>query len=144
MISRRRLLVVIAGAFLPGLGIAHAKRQMIGRVEAAEVDALMFESGGLSLEAFWAGLLLEAGLPSITVSESYVTEGVLMTYTSDSVAIYDGMARYVDEILRGAAPADLPFQLPTRFDLRINARTAAALGLTIPEHLRLMDTEIIE
>jgi putative ABC transport system substrate-binding protein len=54
------------------------------------------------------------------------------------------MARYVDQILRGAQPADLPYQTPTIFELTINARTAGALGLTIPDRLRLMATEIIE
>jgi putative ABC transport system substrate-binding protein len=119
--------------------------EAMSRVEAESVDGLMFESGSfIANPGLWASLLLEAGLPSITVSEDFVSAGGLASYSSDTDEIYRGMARYTDQILRGAKPSDLPFQLPSRFSLLINGRTAAALGLTIPEPMRLMATEIVE
>jgi putative ABC transport system substrate-binding protein len=67
-----------------------------------------------------------------------------MSDVADLKLLYRGVAEYVDRILKGEDPGDLPVQMPAEFDLRINARTAAALDLAIPDHLRLMATEIIE
>jgi putative ABC transport system substrate-binding protein len=74
----------------------------------------------------------------------FVTAGGLISWSADSVAYWRQAAIYVDKILRGASPADLPVEQPTKFELLINLRTAKTLGLTIPPSLRLRADELIE
>jgi putative ABC transport system substrate-binding protein len=74
----------------------------------------------------------------------FVTAGGLMAYGPNLPDLYRRSAAYIDKILRGAKPADLPVEQPTRFELVLNLKTAQALGLTIPQSLRLQATEIIE
>ena len=67
-----------------------------------------------------------------------------MSYGVDVLKLYRDAASYVDRILRGAKPADLPVQLPTKYDLVINLKTAKALGLTVPLTLQYAASEVIE
>ena len=75
---------------------------------------------------------LESRLPSVGSSIGYVDEGGLMAYDGDFADGYRRVATYVDRILKGAKPADLPVQQPTKFELVINLKTAKQIGLTIP------------
>ena len=89
-------------------------------------------------------LVLAARLPTIYGNREHVDAGGLMSYGTNFSDLFRRAADYVDKILRGAKPADLPVEQPTKFDLVINLTTAKALGLTIPEAFLLRANEIIE
>lgn len=86
----------------------------------------------------------EARLPSVSGWGSFARNGLLLTYGPNVPEIYRSLARYVDRILRGARAAELPVELPTRFELVINLGTAKALGLDIPPMLLARADEVIE
>ena len=75
---------------------------------------------------------------------TYAAEGALMSHGPDVYDNFQRSASYVDRILKGAKPVDLPVQQPTKFELAINLKTAKALGLQIPEKLLALADEVIE
>ena len=83
-------------------------------------------------------------LPAIYESREYAVAGGFMTYGQDLAVLFRRAATYVDRILRGAKPSDLPWEQPTKFELIINLKTAKALGLTIPRALLLRADEVIQ
>jgi ABC-type uncharacterized transport system substrate-binding protein len=87
---------------------------------------------------------LAARLPTTTAFREFVQSGILMSYGSNLPSQYRRAAEYVDKILRGAQPGDLPVEQPTKFDLVINLTTAKALGLTVPLSLLARADEVIE
>ena len=89
-------------------------------------------------------LAAKHNLPAIYPDRSYVTAGGLVSYGTDYPAVFRRSADYVDKILRGTIPAELPIEQPTRFELVINLKTAKALGLTVPQSLLLRADEVIE
>ena len=74
----------------------------------------------------------------------FVRDGGLLSYGPDLVDSWRRAATYVDRILRGAKPAELPVQLPTRFEMAVNLKTAKALGLAVPPSIRLRADEVLE
>ena len=83
-------------------------------------------------------------LPAIDRVKAFATQGGLASYGPDGLDGFRGAASYLDRVLRGEKPADLPVQSPTKFELVINLRTAKAIGLTIPEGLLARADEVIE
>jgi putative ABC transport system substrate-binding protein len=91
-----------------------------------------------------AGLAVQHRLPGIHLLREYAEAGLLLTYGPNQVAQWRRAATYIDKILKGARPADLPVQEPTQFELVVNARTAKALGLKIPPLVLLRADQVIE
>ena len=85
-----------------------------------------------------------ARLPSIAGLEGFVELGGLMSYGANLVDLFGRSANYVDKILRGAKPADLPVEQPTKFHLAVNLITAKALGISVPPTLLARADEVIE
>ena len=83
-------------------------------------------------------------LPALYEWREQVVDGGLMAYCASLNGPYQRVASYVDRILKGAQPGDLPVERPTQFEFEINLKTAKALGLSIPQALRLRADEVIE
>jgi len=86
----------------------------------------------------------QAKLPAIWVDKQIVQDGALMSYGADRADLFQRAAGYVDRILKGAKPADLPVEQPSRFVLAVNLKTAKALGITIPKTLLLRADHVVE
>ena len=91
-----------------------------------------------------ADLAARHRVPAVYGSREFVEAGGLLAYGSSFVDRYRRAATFVDKILRGAKPADLPIEQPTKFELTINLRAAKTLGLTIPQSVLLRAEEIIQ
>ena len=91
-----------------------------------------------------AELALKYRIPAVSAWRVFAEEGGLMSYWAAEADLYREAAVFVDKILRGAKPADLPVEQPTRFELVVNLKTAKALGLTIPQSILARADEVIE
>ena len=89
-------------------------------------------------------LALSVQLPTMSNVREFVEAGGLMSYGPNFLTLYRRAGDFVDKILRGAKPADIPVEQPTRFDLIINLKTAKALGLTVPSTMLDLADEVIE
>jgi len=118
----------------------------IAQIGSRRADALivrgdpMFSSNREQI----ARLAVQYALPTMAEDQPLVEAGILMSYGPNPSAVNRIIASYVDKILRGAKPGDLPIAQPTKFDLLINGKTAKALGLTIPQSLVLRADEVIQ
>ena len=90
------------------------------------------------------GMAARHRLPAVYSDRFNIKDGGLLSYGADTDDLYRRAASYVDRILRGEKPSDLPVQQPTKFELVVNLKTAKAMGLTIPESFLLRADEVIE
>jgi putative ABC transport system substrate-binding protein len=126
-------------------GVADIERAVA--VVAAQPNGGIFVSPDVTTIAFaeqTVAAVARHRVPAIYAERVFVTKGGLVYYGSDRIEIYRGAASYVDRILRGEKPGDLPYQQPTKYELVINLQTAKAQGLTIPPKLLFTADEVIE
>src|SRR5262249_17881157 len=124
-----------------------------GEIEQG-VSALAGERSGGLIVALGARVLLHRNLiitlaarhrlPAVYPDRDFAAAGGLISYGSDQVDQMRRAAGYVDRVLKGEKPADLPVQAPTKYELVINLKTAKALGLTVPDSLLARADEVIE
>lgn len=134
------------------IGVLSATRDnpIMGPAYSAFIDELRglgFEEGR-NLFARQSDLLTELAmryrLPSMFIFRAYTRAGGLMSYGADNVAMYRQGARYVAKILQGSSPANLPVELPVKFEFSVNLKTAKALNVELPTSILLRADEVIE
>ncbi len=148
-----RLRVIEAAAPSLGVRVSSSAIRGPGDIESA-INGVVGESNvGLiaapaapinDLRKLIFGLTTRHRLPAVYAYRYYAVDGGLMSYGVEPAAMWAQAGTYVDRILRGEKPADLPVQTPTKFQLVINLKTAKTMGLTIPESLLLRADEVIE
>ena len=112
--------------------------------ERAEALLVLGEAVFFERRSQIADLAAKARLPAIYAQPPHAEAGGLMSYGSDVAEVYRRAAYYVDKILKGAKPSDLPVEQPTKIDFVINLRTARALGIKIPPHVLQRADRVIE
>lgn len=105
---------------------------------------LVVTPSAILIPRWTSDLALKHGMALASISPHHVFAGGLIAYTDDRNALFERMATFVDRILRGAKPADLPVELPTKFRLIVNMRTAQRLGLAVPQSIQLRADHVIE
>ena len=111
-------------------------------IARGRADAVVIQ-GSLSTKRI-ADLALEHRLPAASTTRGFVDAGGLMSYGADGPAMFRHSARFVQRILQGQQPNDLPIEQPTKFELAVNLRTAKAMGITIPEIFLLRADALLE
>jgi len=124
---------------------AEIKRAVAGFARSAS-DGLILTSSNYSAvhRDLIIGLAARYNLPAVYVERLFVTSGGLISYGPNFVDQYRNAASYVDRILKGEKPADLPVQAPTKYELAVNLKTAKTLGLTIPAAVLSRADEVVE
>jgi len=125
----------------------------LGNLDAAAEQVMRANVQGLfvGVAPFWlsartqiTAMVARLKLPAVYGWREFADAGGLMSYGPNLPELYRQSARLVDRIVRGAKPGDLPFELPTRYELVVNLKTAKSMGLAIPEAFLLLADEVIE
>jgi len=116
----------------------------IGKERAGAVFIIPDQSWAQGQEKRIAALAIKSRLPTMGTVREQAAGGILMSYGANFHQLWRSAATYVDKILKGTKPADLPVEQPTQFELVINLKTAKAIGLTIPRSLLLQANRVIE
>jgi putative ABC transport system substrate-binding protein len=120
--------------------------QIFGSIKQGDLDGVV--SASINLQIKFTALLIHLAtdkrLPLATYRKESVQEGALFSYAPDVAAVGRRAATFVDRILKGAKPADLPVEQPSKFELIVNLKTAKALGLTIPQSVLMRADEVIK
>ena len=165
LLPSARRVAALANALDPFSGPFLEQIRLGGQATGVTIDAVMIR-GAEELEAAFqameqkrpdaiivqaslpakrvAELALRYRLPSVGIIRAFVEQGGLMTHSFAEADMYRQAAIYVDKILKGAKPADLPVQQPTKFELSLNLKTAKALGITVPRELLARADQVIE
>jgi putative tryptophan/tyrosine transport system substrate-binding protein len=152
-ISRRYIEAAQAAAPALGLAVQTFEVRLLDEFEPAfdamskaAMQAVSINADGLIYQAkeMLAKLALARRMALVAYSRETFDAGALMSYGPDNIVATHRAAAFVDKILKGAKPADLPVEQPTKFELRINLKTAKALGLTIPSTVLLRADQVIE
>ena len=151
-----------ASSFMPSFETAARSLKVVlimapvhsdAEIEAAIMDLGREPGGGLVLmpdvftNVHRAPIILAAArnnVPTVYAQSEFVRAGGLLSYGPDAVDLFRRAATYVDRILHGEKPGDLPVQFPTKFEMVVNRNTATALGLAVPPSILLRATEVIE
>jgi putative ABC transport system substrate-binding protein len=142
-------------AVAPSLGVevSSLNKRDVGEIERALATFARVSNGGLIVTAggpaqlhrdLIVTLAARYKLPAVYFDRSFVVAGGLLSYAPDRVELFQRAAGYVDRILKGEKPADMPVQAPTKYQLVINLKTANALGLSVPQSLVARADEVIE
>jgi putative ABC transport system substrate-binding protein len=136
------------GVELSAVGVRDA-----GKIERAVAAFARSSNAGMIVTASTSGavhrdlitmLAARHRLPAVYSFRYYVTAGGLISYAAGTIDIYQRAASYVDRVLKGEKPADLPVQAPTKYELVINLKTAKASGITLPDTVLARANEVIE
>ena len=148
---RARLRQLQAAARTLGVSLDVVTVQRFSEIEPAFAtikkhgsELLVVPPSSMLVPRWVADLALKNGLPLASTAPSYAYEGGLMAYSDDWNVVFDRVASFVDQIFKGARPADLPVELPDKFKLIVNAKTAQGLGLAIPQSIMLRADSVIE
>jgi putative ABC transport system substrate-binding protein len=138
-----RLGIVVRPVHLRTVPDLERELQALGR-ERVDGISLVPEAFILTNRQRILDFALAHGAPAVAPHPAFASSGALLSYSPHSLSIVRDVARYVDRLLRGAKPRDLPIEQPSRFELVINLKTAKALAVTIPPALLLRADQIIE
>jgi putative ABC transport system substrate-binding protein len=142
-----------AAALIKEIVISAAAARDVAEVERVIVSSAGEPNVGLIVlpnpltannRVFIAALAIRYGLPSIGAFRYFVANGGLLSYGPDSIDLFRRAATYVDRILNGERPSDLPVQQPVKFELVVNMKTSKAIGLTVSDSFLLRADEVIE